>query len=141
MEAVPEQVVVVEEVKSSEGNPFILFILFVLILAIHYIIPLIGTLYAQKSARKWIAYWVTLLLINSVLHPLLAFCLGASGATFLNLVLGALVLYVVSDEKVIDFGCRLICSLKPVTSASKLPPSSTTTSRREDCPSCASTDL
>jgi hypothetical protein len=47
MEAASEQVVAVEETRS-EGNPFILFIFFLLTLALHYLLPLLGTLYAQN---------------------------------------------------------------------------------------------
>lgn len=77
-----------------------MFILGVLILALHYLVPLIGTLYAQKSHRKWIAYWVILLVVNTVLQPILSFCFGITGGTFLKLVIGAGLLFVCSDEKV-----------------------------------------
>lgn len=71
-----------------------------LILALHYLVPLVGTLYAQKSHRKWIAYWVVLLVVNTVLQPVLAFCFGVTGGAFLKLVIGAGLLFVCNDEKV-----------------------------------------
>lgn len=71
-----------------------------LILALHYLVPLIGTLYAKQSHRKWIAYWIILLVVNTVLEPVLSFCFGITGGTFLKLVIGAGLLFICSDEKV-----------------------------------------
>lgn len=99
MEAVPEQVVIIEETKS-EGNPIILFLLFLLTFALHYLLPFIATFYANTQAKKWIAYWVILLPLNYILKPILAFCFGVTGAAFLHLVVGVGLLYVSSVEKV-----------------------------------------
>lgn len=66
-EVIQEQPLIIESVKDSSGNPFVLFILSILILALHYVIPLIGTIYSQNETRKWITYWITLLIINKVL--------------------------------------------------------------------------
>lgn len=111
MESGAEQVVIVEEVKS-DGNPFILFIFFLLTLAIHYLIPLLGTIYAEKQSKKWIAYWIILLPLNYILKPIISFCFGVTGAAFLHLVIGVGLLYVCNQEKVMIFLFRQICLWK-----------------------------
>jgi hypothetical protein len=108
----------------------VLFIFFVLTLALHYLLPLLGTLYAETHPRKWIAYWIILLPLNYLLRPLLALVLGPTVAAFLHLVLGLVLLYLSSSEKVIRIALRQTSSWRAETSASPSLRSSTRPSRR-----------
>jgi hypothetical protein len=127
MEVAPEQIVIVEEEVKATGNPFILFILFLLTFVLLYLLPFIGTLYAEKVPKKWIAYWLILLPLTYVLKPILCFCFGPTGSAFLHLVIGAGLLFVSSQEKVINLLPRPICWSKLAILPSNLPPSSTRT--------------
>jgi hypothetical protein len=101
---VSEPIVAVEEERSSsDGNPFILFILFTLTLAIHYLIPLLGTIYSKSHFNKWIAYWILLLALNALVKPVFSFVLGANGGAFITFSAGAALLFYCKDDRVLFF--------------------------------------
>lgn len=100
--ATPEVVVTVsEEVQVDNGpNSFLLFLIFLPTFVVAYLIPLLATLYSKINARKWIFYWLGILLTSWLLRPVLNFVLGAYGGAFMFLVVAAVLLYTCSNEKV-----------------------------------------
>jgi len=84
---------VVEDNPTSDDNIFVLALLFLPTLLIVYIIPLLGTIYSKTSARKWISYWVSVLLLNNIVKPILNYAFGSSSGTFIFLVLAGILLY------------------------------------------------
>lgn len=100
MEGATESVVVVEEVESNESSGVLLFLLFIPTFALVYLVPFLATIYARQNARKWIAYWIIVLILNYLLRPVLAYIFGAAAGAFLFLVLALAVLYLSNNEKV-----------------------------------------
>lgn len=99
--ATPEVVVTVgEEAAESGPNSFLLFLIFLPTFLVAYLIPFLATLYSKTNARKWIFYWVAIIVVSLVLRPVLNFVLGAYGGAFMFLVLAGVLLYTCSNEKV-----------------------------------------
>lgn len=102
MEA-PAETAAVEQASESGPNSFVLFLIFVPTFLIAYLIPFLATIYSKSNAKKWIFYWVSILLASFILRPILTFCFGAYGGAFLFLVAAAGLIFVSSNEKVIIF--------------------------------------
>lgn len=117
MEAAPPEVIVTvsEEAVESGPNSFILFLIFLPTFLIAYLIPFLATLYSKNNARKWIFYWIAIILASLVLRPVLNFILGAYGGAFMFLVVAAVLLYTSNNEKVIKCLCSLIFWWMPAT--------------------------
>ena len=88
------------EAESTGGSLLIVFPLFTLSLFFLYALPLLATIYSTSSHKRWAAYWLVLLPLNYFVHPFLTWIIGANAGTFLHFVLGLVVLYLVSNEKV-----------------------------------------
>lgn len=103
MEAAAPEVVtpvveeVVAEVAESGPNVFLLFLIFIPTFLVAYLIPLIATIYSKNNAKKWIFYWLALILSQLILYPILTFILGAYAGAFLFLIVCAGLLYVCSN--------------------------------------------
>lgn len=101
MEATPEVIIVEEVAVKSEPSSFLLFLIFIPTFLIAYVLPLLATIYSKENARKWIFYWIMILIANLILKPTLKFIFGAYGGSFLFLVACISLLYISSNEKVI----------------------------------------
>lgn len=88
---------VVAEALESGPNGFLLFLIFVPTFLVAYLIPFLATIYSKNNAKKWIFYWVTLILTQVVLRPVFNFILGPYGGAFMVLVIAAGLLYVCSN--------------------------------------------
>lgn len=76
-----------------------------LTLAIHYLIPLLGTIYSKSQYNKWIAYWILLLALNAVAKPVFCFILGANGGAFITFSAGAGLLFFCKENRVLVCWC------------------------------------
>jgi type II secretory pathway component PulF len=100
MEAQTELPPASEEVVESGPSVILLFLIFIPTFLVAYVIPFLATIYSRHNAKKWIFYWIAIILASLVLRPLLTFIFGAYGGAFLFLVTAAGLLYVSSNEKV-----------------------------------------
>ncbi len=87
----------VEGAVESGPNGFLLFLIFVPTLLVAYLIPLLATIYSKNNSKKWIFYWLALILTQVVLRPVFNFILGAYGGAFLFLVAAAGLVYTSSN--------------------------------------------
>jgi len=86
-----------------EGGPssILLFLIFVPTFIFAYLVPFLATLYSKHNAKKWIFYWLSLLVANYLLRPLLNFIFSPYSAAFLFLVVAILLVCISSNEKVL----------------------------------------
>ena len=96
METPPEPVIA-EQASADGPSSFVLFLIFLPTFLVAYLIPFIATVYSRSNAKKWIFYWVSILLASFILRPVLTFCFGAYGGAFLFLVTAAGLLFVSSN--------------------------------------------
>ena len=92
--------VVIEATEEGGPNRFLLFLIFIPIFIVAYLIPFLATLYSKTNAKKWIFYWLSLLAANILLRPLLNLICSPYIASFLFLVVAAILVYISSNEKV-----------------------------------------
>ena len=94
------ETVTAEQTDSGEGSFFILFLLFVPTLVFLYVLPLIATIYSKVSDKRWAVYWLLLLVVNYPVKPMFTWIIGVNAGTFLYLVTGLALVYLISNEKV-----------------------------------------
>ena len=96
----PAPEVVNEQVTESGPSSFLLFLIFIPTFVIAYLIPFLATIYSRSNAKKWIFYWLSLILANLILRPILNFCFGAYFGAILFLVTAAALIYLSNNERV-----------------------------------------
>lgn len=84
-----------------------LFLIFVPTFVVAYLVPFLATIYSKSNAKKWIFYWVSIILANLLLRPILNFIFGAYAGALLFLVAAVGLIYASNNERVTVDLCSL----------------------------------
>lgn len=79
---------------------FLLILLFPINLAMCYLLPMLGTIYARENMAKWICYWLLVLVSKWTIIPALGLFFECEGKCVASLMFSVALLFLLNNDKV-----------------------------------------